>query len=264
MIHSSSHVDPKAKLGADVVVGPGAVIEADCVIGNRCEVRAHAIITGGTVMGEDCQIGYGAVVGAEPQDASYDGAATKVRMGARNMVREHATIHRGTKEGTETVLGDDCFLMVGAHVAHNCQLGNGVVLVNNVLLAGYVEVGDRAFLGGGAVVHQFTRIGEYAIMRGQSGIGRDLPPYFMVTHVNTISGLNRVGLKRAGFGLGVRRDIQTAYKILYRQGYNVTQAVARIQETLQGPEIDKLVAFILASKRGICMPRDHKAMQGEE
>ena len=259
MLHPSAHVDPKAELGADVTVGPGAVIDAGCVLGDRCEVRAHAIVTGSTIMGADGQIGYGAVVGAEPQDTGYNGAPTRVRIGTRCIIREHATIHRGTKEGTETVIGDGCFLMTGAHVAHNCRLGNGVTLVNNVLLAGHVEVGDRAFLGGAAVVHQFVRIGAYAIMRGQTRIGKDLPPYFMATHTNAVSGLNRVGLKRAGFGPQVRRDLQTAYDILYKDGLNVTQAVRLIRDRLAGPEIDHLLTFIEATKRGICLHRDRHA-----
>ncbi len=252
LIHPSAVIDPTAQLGRNVRVGPGAVIEAGCVIGDDCEIRAHAIITGGAQLGVGNQIGYSAVVGAEPQDLGYKGAPTRVVIGDRNILRELVTIHRGTKEGTETVLGNDNFLMAGAHVAHNCRVGNHVIIVNNVLLAGHVEVHDRAFLGGGSVVHQFTRIGELAIMRGLTRIGKDLPPYFMAVTTNRVSGLNRVGLKRSGHAPDVRRSIQEAYNTLYRSGLNISQAVEKLEKESTVPEVQKILAFIRSSKRGIC------------
>jgi len=259
MIHPTASIAPSAQLGNNVRVGPGAQIDDGCVVGDDCEIRAHAVITGQAVLGKGNQIGYGAIIGAEPQDTSFKNEPSRVVVGDGNIIREYVTIHRGSKGGTETRLGDGNFLMVGCHVAHNCRIGNRVIIVNNVLLGGYVEVEDRAFLGGGAVVHQFVRIGELAIIRGRSALGKDLPPYFMACEVNEVSGLNRIGMRRAGFGEEVRRDLTRAYKLLYRSGLNISQALDTIEKELYAPargeEIGKLLAFIRGSKRGICRIR---------
>lgn len=260
LIHPSAVIDPTAQLGNNVRVGPGAVIEAGCIIGDDCEIRAHAIITGAAKLGCGNQIGYSAVIGAEPQDLSYKGAPTRVVIGDRNILREMTTVHRGTKEGTETVIGNDNFLMTGVHVAHNCRVGNNVILVNNVLLAGYVEIHDRAFLGGGTVIHQFCRVGELAITRGLTRVSKDVPPYFMAAITNQVCGLNRVGLKRAGYSPEARRLVQHAYNSLFRSGMNITQAVDKMEEETRSPEVLKIIAFIRSSKRGICTaaPHDHE------
>ncbi|PAW80045.1 MAG: acyl-[acyl-carrier-protein]--UDP-N-acetylglucosamine O-acyltransferase [Verrucomicrobia bacterium Tous-C9LFEB] len=252
LIHPSAVIDPTAQLGRNVRVGPGAVIEAGCVIGDDCEIRAHAIITGAARLGVGNQIGYSAVVGAEPQDLGYKGAPTRVVIGDRNILRELVTIHRGTKEGTETVIGNDNFLMTGAHVAHNCHIGNHVIIVNNVLLAGHVEIQDRAFLGGGSVVHQFTRVGELAIMRGLTRISKDVPPYFMAVDTNRVGGVNRVGMKRAGFSPEVRRSVVEAFKLLHRSTLNFPQALEQLEKESPTPEVQKIITFIRTSKRGIC------------
>lgn len=264
MIHAQAFVSPDARLGKNVKVGPGAVIDAGCVIGDDCEIRAHAVITGETVMGAGNQIGYGAIIGAEPQDLSFKGVRSQVVIGDRNVIREYVTIHRGTKEGTQTIIGNECFLMAGAHVAHNCHLGNNVILVNNVLLAGHVQVQDRAFLGGSAVVHQNVRIGEMAIIRGNAGVGKDLPPYFMAVGVNQVSGLNKVGMKRAGIQEAARRQVRRAYEMLYSSGLNLTQAIEKIENELSSPEITKLVAFLRGTKRGICLALSREDSADEE
>jgi UDP-N-acetylglucosamine acyltransferase len=255
MIHPTAQISPTAQLGADVRVGPGVQIDAGCVIGAGCELRSHAVITGGAILGPGNQIGYGAVIGAEPQDLSFKGEPSRVILGERNVIREYVTIHRGAKQDTETRLGNENYLMVGCHVAHNCLIGNKVVIVNNVLLAGYVEVEDQAFLGGAAVIHQFVRIGRLAIIRGQTRIGKDLPPYFMATDTNEVSGLNRIGMRRAGLKEEARRQLQLAYKFLYQSGLNVTQALDKIESELRGEEIRYLLTFIRHSKRGICLAR---------
>ncbi|MDE1169835.1 MAG: acyl-ACP--UDP-N-acetylglucosamine O-acyltransferase [Verrucomicrobium sp.] len=255
MIHPSAHVDPAARLGKDVRVGAGAVVDAGCIVGDGCEIRAHAVVTGGTVLGQGNQVGYGAILGAEPQDHAYKADPenpSRLVIGDHNVIREYATLHRGTKPGSETRVGSHNFLMTGCHVGHNCRIGDRATIVNNVLLAGYVEVQDRAFMGGGAVVHQFVRIGELAIVRGGSAVGKDVPPYCMSPELNQVSGLNRVGLRRAGLPESARRNIFRAFSLLYRQGLNVTQALERIEADLEGAEIGKLLAFIRESKRGIC------------
>jgi UDP-N-acetylglucosamine acyltransferase len=257
-IHPRALVHPAARLGAGVVVGPDAIVDQDVELGEGCEVRARAVVTGRTVVGARTQIGYGAVIGAEPQDLSYRGAETFTRIGADCVIREYATIHRGTKEGSATVVGNRCYLMAGAHVAHNCRLEDEVILVNNVLLAGHVEVGFKAFLGGAAVVHQHVRLGAYCMVRGQTRLGQDVPPYCMATATNTISGINRVGLRRAGFDEVRRRRILRAVELLCRSGLNRSQALERLEADAEFAHEDTrlLVEFARGTRRGLCHWRE--------
>lgn len=257
-IHERAMVHPGAQIGEGTVIGPDVIIDEQVVVGARCEIRARAILTGRTVLGDDNQIGYQAIIGAEPQDLSYSGAETTVQIGSGNRIRENVTIHRGTAEGSSTVIGDRNYLMAGAHVAHNCRLGHEVVLVNNVLLAGHVDVDDYAFLGGDVVVHQHVRIGKYVMVRGQTRIGLDIPPYAMAAYTSTVVGLNRVGLKRRGFTPEQRRTIQKAYDILYRQGNNRLQAISAMGtfRDMQTPEVGEIIQFLEGSRRGICRAGD--------
>ncbi|QSR88196.1 acyl-ACP--UDP-N-acetylglucosamine O-acyltransferase [Methylacidiphilum caldifontis] len=259
MIHPTAIVSAKAEIGKNVSIGPWVTVEEGCIIGDESEIRAHAVIMTGSTIGHRNQIGYGAIIGAEPQDVSFKGASSFVSIGNDNIIREYVTIHRGSAESSITRIGNGCFLMAGSHVAHNCLLEDEVVLVNNVLLAGYVHVERKAFLGGAAVVHQRVRIGELTMTRGQTRIGKDLPPYFMAVDTNEVSGINRVGLKRAGITEEIRRKIEKAYKILYFEGLNVSQALEKIEKISDCPEIKKLVAFIRATKRGICLARRKNA-----
>jgi UDP-N-acetylglucosamine acyltransferase len=251
-IHPSAIVDPAVDLGVDVHVGPYAIIEPGCVIGDYCEVRAHAVILKGTLMGPHNQIGYGAVIGAEPQDYGYKGGRSWVEIGSGNKIREYVTIHRATTEGTATSIGNDNFLMGGVHVGHDAEIGNRAILANNTLLGGYVEVEDGAFLGGATIVHQHARVGKLAITRGGTRVGKDVPPYFMAIDINMVSGINRIGLRRAGFSHETRRAIQAAFELLYRSDLNMTQALVELQHKFHIPEIAHLADFIRASKRGIC------------
>jgi UDP-N-acetylglucosamine acyltransferase len=205
-------------------------------------------------MGAKNRIGVGAVIGGEPQDLAYQGARSGVVVGDGNVFREYVTIHRGTKEGTDTVIGNGCFLMVGAHVAHNCQLADGVILVNNVLLAGYVEVGEKAFLGGAVVVHQFVRIGKLAMVRGQTRVGMDLPPYCMAVATNGVCGLNLVGLRRTGVGPENRKALQRVYEGFFFGGKNRAQALEEIRQGKDAKvkEVKEFADFIEKTKRGIC------------
>ncbi len=255
MIHPTAMVSPKAELGREVRVGPGALIEADTVLGDGCEIRAHAVIAAGTRIGPRNQIGFGAVIGAEPQDLSWSGAPSRAILGEGNIVREHVTIHRGAKPESETRIGEGNYLMVGCHVGHNCLVGDRAILVNHVLLAGYVQVGDRAFLGGGSVFHQHVRIGELVMVRGGIRIGMDIPPFLMAVDENEVAGVNRVGLRRAGFPEEARRRIEEAYRILYQSGRNVTQALEALEKSLPAAEeLRRMIDFIRASRRGICTP----------
>jgi UDP-N-acetylglucosamine acyltransferase len=254
-IHPTALVDPSAHLGVEVRVGPYAVIEEDCTIGDHCEIRAHAVICGRTVMGARNQIGYGAVLGGEPQDYAFKGTDSRVEIGSGNKIREYVTIHRATREGSATRVGNHNFLMGGVHLGHDVQIGDQVILANNTLLSGYVQVEDRAFLGGATLVHQHVRIGTLAITRGGTRLGKDVPPYFMAVATNQVSGINRVGLRRANLSHETRRAIQAAYELIYRSGLNVSQALEELRAKFHFPEIAHLIEFIGSSKRGICRNR---------
>lgn len=265
MIHPTAVIEPGARIGSKTSVGPGAIIGANVEIGEECEVRAHAVITGHTRIGSHNQIGYGAIVGAEPQDLSYKGAVSYVEIGDHNTIREYATIHRGAKEGAITKIGNHNFLMTGVHIAHNCQIGNNVILANNSLLGGYVVVQDRAFLGGGCAIHQHVRIGELAMVGGAGELAKDVPPFSMVVGRNAIYGLNRVGLRRNGYSHQERQLIQKAYTLFYRLGLNRQQALHALQNdsTFQTSSIQKIVDFMSTTKRGVCYMAKAKNRGGE-
>ena len=252
-IHSTAIIHPKAQLHPTVSVGPYAVIEGPAVIGADCSIAAHAVITGHVIMGVRNQVGYGAIIGADPQDFAFKPSVqSRVIIGDDNRIREYVTIHRGTAENSETIVGNECFLMAGAHVAHNASLGNNVVLANNVLLGGYVQLDDRVFVGGGCVFHQHTRVGSYVICQGISGFSKNIPPFVIAAEVNGVAAINVIGLRRAGFTAPQRAEIKRAFDLLYRSGRNVSQAL----ELAEGEEWTVAKPFwqfvAAAKKKGIC------------
>lgn len=252
-IHPTAIVSPQAALADDVEVGPYAIIGDQVALGAGCVVQAHAVLEGRTTLGERNLVGYGAVLGTPPQDFAFqDSVCSEVRIGNDNTFREYVTIHRGTKEGSATVVGDGCFLMVGSHLGHNVRLGNKVIIANNCLLAGYVEIGDGAVLGGGTVFHQFIRIGALAMVRGGTRFGKDIPPYTSADGENLLSGINAIGLRRAGLSTETRQEIRRAFKLIYRSGWNVAQALEEAKKTSWSPEAQVFFDFIAASKRGVC------------
>ena len=253
MIHPSAFVHPDAQIDPTAIIEPYAVIDGPAVIGARTRVRSHAVVSGAVTAGTDNVIGHGAVVGGFPQDLSFSPDRTSfVRIGDHNVIREHCTIHRGTKPGSSTVLGSHNFLMAGAHAGHNVEIGNHVILANNVLLGGYATVSDRAFLGGGSVVHQFTRIGSIALLQGMTGVSKDIPPFTIAAGRNSVVALNVVGLKRAGFNLPLRNEAKRAFELLYGSGLNTAQARQEASKQAWSAEIAPFWAFLAASKRGIC------------
>jgi UDP-N-acetylglucosamine acyltransferase len=254
MIHPTAIIDPKASLGSQVTVGPHVVIEGPVQIGDGCEIQAQAVITGHVIMGSRNIIGYGAIIGGEPQDFAFRSeVCSAVHIGDGNRIRECCTIHRGTKENTATVVGDGCYLMAGAHLGHNVRLGDKAIIANNVLLGGYVQVEEGVFIGGGCVFHQFTRVGRMAICQGASAFSKDIPPYSMAAERNCVAGLNVVGLRRAGFSPEQRAEIKEAFALVYRRGLNVTQALAAARERAWGPEAQAFFEFFgVANKRGYC------------
>jgi len=252
-IHPTAVIDPQAEIDSAVAIGAYAVIEGKVRIKCGTRVMPHAYLTGWTEIGENNEIHAGAALGGPPQDKAYRGQESYLKVGARNIIREHVQIHRGTAQGTSTVIGNDNFLMATAHVGHNCRLGNGIVMANGALLGGHVEVGNNVFISGNCVVHQFVRIGDYALMRGLSGTSRDVPPYAIIDWQHTVRGVNVVGLKRAGFDDQKIRAIRNAFRTLFRKGRNLALAVEEVEKSGEAStEVLALLDFIKASKRGVC------------
>jgi len=252
-IHPTAIVSPKAVLADDVEIGPGVLVGEGAVIGSGCVIQAHAIIENRVTMGHGNLVGFGVVIGAAPQDFSHGPEIeSEVRIGNNNRFREYVTIHRGTKPGTATTVGNDCFLMVGTHLAHNVRLDDHVIITNNCLLAGYVDVAEGAVLGGGSVFHQFVRIGRRAMVAGGSSFNKDIPPFVTANFRNVLIGINVVGLRRAGFSAAARVEIRRAFKLVFRSGLPVREALARARESEWTPEATEFFDFIAASKRGTC------------
>jgi UDP-N-acetylglucosamine acyltransferase len=253
MIHPTAVIDPKAQIDTDVVVGPYALIEGPVCISSGTEIQGHAVITGQVVIGNNNRIGYGSVIGSYPQDLSFDPKAkSAVEIGNDNVIREHCTIHRGTKEGTVTRIGSNNLLMVGVHLGHNTRLGDHVILANNVLLGGYAEIHDRVFIGGGSVVHQFTRMGSVSLLQGISGVGKDVPPFAIAAGKDGIAAINIIGLRRAGYGPALRKEVKEAYTLFYGSGLNASQAQQESRQRSWSKEVSLFWDFITTSKRGIC------------
>jgi UDP-N-acetylglucosamine acyltransferase len=261
VIHPTAIIHPQAKLDPTVQVGPYAVIDAGVELGAGCILGPHVYMTGQTSIGARNHFFAGCVIGEAPQDLKYKGEPTRLRIGDDNVFREHVTVHRSNKPAEATLIGSHNFLMANSHIAHNCLLGDGVILANGVLLAGHVSVGDRAFLSGNAVVHQFVRIGTLALMQGTSAVSKDLPPYTIAYEVNQLCGLNTVGLRRAGFSLAERGELKRLYHSLFRAGQNLRAAVASAQERFSSEPAKTLLAFIAESKRGVCA--DVAAAEGD-
>ncbi len=266
-IHPTAIVDSGAEIGSEVTIGPYAVIEDRVRIGAGTSIGAHAVLCRWTTVGEHCAIHAHAVLGDWPQDTAFKPEAESfLRIGAHCQIREGVTMHRGTKPGTATEVGDRCFLMANSHLGHNVRLGAGVILANGALLAGYVEVGDGAFISGNCLLHQFTRVGRLAIMGGGSAMTKDMPPFCKSWPVtaNIVVGLNVVGLKRAGFGIADRAAVKGAFNLLYRSGLNVSQAVARLKEAYPSGPASEFAAFIAGSKRGLCRCSSVAASEPED
>jgi UDP-N-acetylglucosamine acyltransferase len=250
VIHPTAIVDPAAQMGGDVEVGPYSVISAGAVIGANCKLQAHVVIEGSVRMGAGNFIGHGAIIGAAPQDLSFDPKTqSSVEIGEGNTIREYCTIHRGSAEGSATIMGDSNFLMVGTHLGHNCTLGNGVVIANDCLLAGHVRVDDGAFIGGGSRFHQGIRMGRLVMAEGR--FTQNLPP-FLSAAKNQAYGINVVGLRRADFSAAQRDEIKRAFKLLYRSGLNTKQALGKAAETEFGSIGREFFEFVAnAGRRGI-------------
>jgi UDP-N-acetylglucosamine acyltransferase len=255
MIHATAMVHPNARLEPDVEVGAYAIIGDGVRIGRGTRVGDHARIEGPATLGEENRIHPFAVLGAAPQDLKYKGERSELVIGARNVFREFVTVHRGTAEGGgRTVIGSDSFLMHYSHVAHDCVIGNHVIMANGSTLAGHIEIQDHAIIGGLVAIHQFVRIGAYAMVGGMTGIARDIPPYTLASGARArLYGLNIVGLRRHGFAPASIQALKKAYRILFGSRTNLQKAVEQVrQEVPACAEVENLLRFIGESRRGVC------------
>ena len=252
-IHPAAHVDSESIIGKNVAVGPGAVIGAGVELGEDCEIGAHAVLEGPAVIGAGCRIFPGAVVGTEAQMVALEVRGGGVEIGPGTVIREMVTIHRSIHEDKVTRIGEECYLMTQAHVAHDCLLGDRVILANWIGLSGHVEVGNDSFISGYVGIHQFVRVGEGVMLTGPNAVRKDVPPFATVDgNPPRVRGLNMVGLRRRGVSAEVRGHLKRAYQLLAHETKSIAEGVARIEAELPlGREIKSVIEFAKASKRGI-------------
>jgi UDP-N-acetylglucosamine acyltransferase len=252
-VAETARIHPDAVIGPGVRVGEFCVIESDVAIGAACMLEPYVYVKRWTIMGERNEISAGTVLGTDPLDKGFAGERSYLRIGNGNKIREHYTISRGTAPESVTEIGDGNYIMTSGHIAHNCKLGNQIVVASCALLAGYVEVEDQSFISGGVVVHQFSKIGRLAMIGGNTRVNSDVPPFFLYSGFNVeAKGLNVVGLKRAGYKASDVAVLKQAYQLLYRSGLTLEEALARIESEIPTPETLHLVAFVRRSERGIC------------
>jgi UDP-N-acetylglucosamine acyltransferase len=252
-IHPSAIIHKNAHLRPDVKVGPYTIINDEVEIGEGTEIGSHVLIDSGTIIGRNCKIHHGAVLGTLPQDLKFEGEKTLLTIGDNTIIREYATLNRGTKYRWKTIVGKNCFIMIYAHVAHDCVLGDHVILANSANLAGHVEIGEYAIIGGVVPVHQFVKIGAHSIIGGGFRVQKDVCPYTLVGgYPLKTMGLNIVGLKRRGFPERTIEILKQTFKVLFRSKLNTSQAVERIKSEVETiPEVQIILDFIAKSERGI-------------
>jgi UDP-N-acetylglucosamine acyltransferase len=258
-VDPSAYVAPTARVHADAVIGPGTrigdfcVIESDVCVGRDCVLEPYVYVKRWTTLGERNAISAGTVLGTDPLDKNFTGERSYLRIGNGNIIREHYTISRGTEPESVTEIGDDNYIMTSGHIAHNCKIGNQTVICSCALVAGYVEVEDQAFISGGVVIHQFSKIGRLAMIGGNTRVNSDVPPFFLYSGFNVEpKAVNVVGLKRAGFSAKQIAALKIGYRLLYRSGLKLENALQRIEAEVGGEEAAHLVKFIRGSQRGIC------------
>ena len=254
-IHDTAIVDPAAELASGVEVGPYAIVGPGVSIGANSRVGPRVLIEKDTSLGTDCRVGNGAVLGTDPQDLKYEGEETVLRIGDRTVIREFATVNRGTASSGRTVVGSDCLLMAYSHIAHDCEIGNHVIVSNATNMAGHVVIEDWAFISGLVAIHQLVRIGAHSFVGGGSRISQDVPPYCKVVGNPSakLYGLNTVGLERRGIPAEVRRRLKRTYRILFQSEWNLSQAIEKVEEAagLMCPDVGYFLDFIRNSERGI-------------
>lgn len=268
LIHPTAVIEAGAKLGERVSVGPFCMVGPDVELGDEVQLLSHVVVAGRTKIGNGTRIFPFASIGHQPQDLKYHGEPSCLEIGARNTIREHVTINPGTEGGgMVTRIGDECLFMVASHVAHDCRIGNHVIIVNNVLLGGHIEIGDYAVIGGGAAVHQFVRIGQHAMVGGMSGVEADVIPFGMVLGNRAhLAGLNLVGLKRRGFDREDIHQLRAAYRLLFAQEGTLQERVADVEKLFPNNVLmGEVLTFVRQnSSRGLCLPMAEPAGGGGE
>lgn len=263
-IHPTAIVSPRAEICLDTRIAPYVVIEEDVFIGEGCEIASHAVIKQFTTLGRRNRIFEHAVLGGLPQDVKFKGERSRLVIGDDNLIREGVTMHRANGEGEETSIGSRNFFMIGVHVAHNCRIGDDNIFANEVALAGHIMVEDHAFLSNNVGCHQFVRIGRYAMVGGKSKIVQDVPPFFLMDgNPSRVRGLNTVGLRRGGFSVEERRALKEAYKLLFRSGLALTDALREMSK-LEDANVEHLINFIRNSERGFSRARREDGTTDEE
>ena len=252
MIHPTAVIHSKAQLDSTVLVGPHAVIDGGVEVGARCVIGPHAYLTGRTQIGTDNKFFAGSVIGEAPQDLKYKGAPSGLRIGDYNVFRECVTVHRANLESDQTVIGSHNLLMGCCHIAHDCRLGDYVIIANGALIGGHVHIGDRVLISGNCLVHQFVRVGTLAMMQGGSAISKDLPPFTVARGDNSCCGLNTIGLRRAGLSPADRLELKQLYHSLFRSGLNLRKAVIAARDKFSSASAKMMLDFIEGSKRGVC------------
>jgi UDP-N-acetylglucosamine acyltransferase len=252
-IHPSAIVSADANLGEDVEIGPYAIIGESCTLGDGCRIAARAVLERNVLLGRNVKVGIGSILGGDPQDLKFRGEHTTVEVGDDTTIREYATINRGTAHSFKTSIGANAFIMSYVHLAHDCHVGDGVILSNGTQLAGHVTVEDRAILSGLTAVHQFVRIGTFSFVGGCSRVAKDIPPYLKaVGNPMRLYGLNTVGLDRHGFAEPVKRELKRAYRLFFRSELNLTQARERAMTELEPyPEVQTFLRFFEETQRGV-------------
>ena len=252
-IHPTAIVSDKATLGSDVQVGPGVIIGEGCEVGDGCILDPRSVLEKNVRLAAGVRVGIGSVLGGDPQDLKFKGEETWVEIGEGTRIREYTTINRGTSQSFRTTVGKNCFLMSYVHLAHDCHLGDGVIISNGTQLAGHITIEDRAILSGLVAVHQFVKIGRHSFVGGCSRVAKDVPPFLKaVGNPVKLYGLNSVGLQRAGFDEGVIRELKRAYRLFFRSELNVSQAMERAgTELSRSPEVEHFLRFLEGSDRGV-------------
>ena len=263
-IHPTAIIDKRAEIDPSADIGPYVVIDGAVAVGARTRVLAHAVLTGRTTLGCDNVVHMGAVLGHEPQDLTWVDRECALRIGNDNVFREHSQVHRATKPGGATVIGDGNYFMGNAHAGHDCLIGDRTILANGALLAGHVQVGDRAFVSGNCVVHQHVRIGRLAFLRGLSRTSRDVPPFCIMDGTHTVRAINRVGMRRAGMTSEQIRALQRAFVILFRGSGNLRHALTAAEQLTPTEEIAELLQFIRAAPRGVAFGARQGGSDGGE
>lgn len=249
----TARVHPDASIGPQTKIADFCIIEADVAIGSHCLIEPYVFVKRWTTLGDYNEISAGTVLGTDPLDKNATADRSYLRIGHRNRIREHYTISRGTKPESVTTVGDDNYIMTSGHIAHNAVIGNQTVIASCALIAGYVEVEDQAFVSGGVVVHQFSKIGRLAMIGGNSRVNADVPPFFLYSGFDVAPvGVNVIGLKRAGYGDGDIRVCKHIFRILYRSGLKLADALQKIETDVDSPLARHAVSFIRSSERGIC------------